>query len=291
MVLVVVQTDDGLVGYGEALARYSLRSYVSLIEDLLAPIVIGQDPLTSNACGADGPRFHGQDRRHLLEASRPSTLRSGTSWARRRASQFKPRQHGARACGPYASSISWADGPGAWALAAGFHMIKIKIGPPVEKALARGEAHSRDRWRQRAALGGNYGFDFDDAVRVARSLADLGYYWFEPLPVKDDAGYHRLRTQIPIRLAAVKASIRFSAAGALARGSLGVIQPDVARSGGITETRRIAAVAYANVPFAPHIGFSGAVCVAATLQLCAAFPNFLTFECMISQSLREDSRR
>jgi galactonate dehydratase len=50
---------------------------------------------------------------------------------------------------------------------------------------------------------------------------------------------------------------------------------------GITETKRIAALAYAcDVPFAPHIGFSGAVCVAATLQLCAAVPNFLTFECM-----------
>ena len=34
------------------------------------------------------------------------------------------------------------------------------------------------------------------------------------------------------------------------------------------------------VPFAPHVGVSGAVCVAASLQLCAAVPNFLTFECM-----------
>ena len=44
LVLVVVTTDDGIVGYGEALARYSLRSYVSIIEDLLAPIVVGQNP-------------------------------------------------------------------------------------------------------------------------------------------------------------------------------------------------------------------------------------------------------
>ena len=44
LVLVEVTTDDGVVGYGEALARYSLRSYVSIIEDLLAPIVVGQNP-------------------------------------------------------------------------------------------------------------------------------------------------------------------------------------------------------------------------------------------------------
>ena len=49
------------------------------------------------------------------------------------------------------------------------------------------------------------------------------------------------------------------------------------------ETRRIAALAFVfNIPFAPHVGFSGAVCVAASLQLCAAIPNFLTFECMTS---------
>jgi galactonate dehydratase len=75
----------------------------------------------------------------------------------------------------------------------------------------------------------------------------------------------------------------------IAQGSVGVIQPDVARSGGITETRRIAALAYAfNVPFAPHIGFSGAICVAASLQISAAIPNFLTFECStFANPLRE----
>ena len=61
-----------------------------------------------------------------------------------------------------------------------------------------------------------------------------------------------------------------------------MIQPDVARSGGISETRRIAGLAQAlHVPYAPHVGASGAVCVAASLQLAAAMPNFLTFECMI----------
>ncbi len=64
--------------------------------------------------------------------------------------------------------------------------------------------------------------------------------------------------------------------------AVGVIQPDVARSGGISETRKIATLAAAmHVPYAPHVGASGAICAAASLHLAAAMPNFLTFECMI----------
>jgi D-galactarolactone cycloisomerase len=36
-----------------------------------------------------------------------------------------------------------------------------------------------------------------------------------------------------------------------------------------------------HVPYAPHVGASGAVCAAASLQLAAAMPNFLTLECMV----------
>jgi galactonate dehydratase len=68
----------------------------------------------------------------------------------------------------------------------------------------------------------------------------------------------------------------------ISSGAVGVIQPDPARAGGITETRRIGMLAYAfNISFAPHIGFCGAVCAAASLQLAASLPNFLTYESMI----------
>src|SRR5262249_60278412 len=53
--------------------------------------------------------------------------------------------------------------------------------------------------------------------------------------------------------------------------------------------RRIADLAHAfHVAYAPHVGWSGAVCVAASVQLAAAAPNFLTYECMaFANPLRE----
>jgi len=61
------------------------------------------------------------------------------------------------------------------------------------------------------------------------------------------------------------------------------VQPDVTRAGGITECRSIALLADAfHLKYAPHVGFSGVVCLAATLQLAAAMPNTYAYECMIN---------
>lgn len=300
LVLVEVRTDDGIVGYGEALARYSLRSYVSIIEDLLTPIVIGQNPFEVERLWQRMVRvITGKAGGMLLEAVAAVDI---ALWDIMGKAVNQPVHHLLGSMGrdrieAYASSISWSSDEVAIAqtrqvAAQGFRMIKVKIGPPVEKALARARLVRQIAGNDiQLSADGNCAFDFDDAVRLARGLADLDYYWLEePILVEDVEGYHRLRTQIPIRLAAGESEHTcYGCRDLIARGSVGVIQPDVARSGGITETRRIAALAYAfNIPFAPHIGFSGAVCVAATLQLCAAFPNFLTFECMtFANPLRE----
>ena len=75
----------------------------------------------------------------------------------------------------------------------------------------------------------------------------------------------------------------------IAARAVAAIQADCTRSGGITETRKIANLAYAfNVAYAPHIGGGGAVSAAANLQLSAAMPKFLTFESMIFPSILRD---
>ena len=292
LVLVVVTTDDGIVGYGEALARYSLRSYVGIIEDLLAPIIIGESPFEVERLWQKMFRvFTGKAGGVLLEAVAAVDI---ALWDVMAKAANLPLHHllgsmGRERIKAYASSISWGSDETAVAQtkagqAAGFSMIKVKVGPPVGAALARAKL-VRETAGDSVELtaDGNCAFDYDDALTLAKGLADLGYYWLEePIPVEDIEGYHRLRQQCPIRLAAGESEHTvFGCRELIARGSVGVIQPDIARSGGITETRRIATLGYAfGVPFAPHVGFSGAVCVAATLQLCAAVPNFLTFECM-----------
>jgi galactonate dehydratase len=178
------------------------------------------------------------------------------------------------------------------ALSAGFRQIKVKIGAPVPAAI------DRIRFVRRLAgdaiglsVDANWAYDVDDAIRVGRVLADLDYTWFEePIRPEDRRGYRMLRERLPIRLAAGESD--FSAIDAvelIEDRSLGLIQPDVARSGGISETWRIAELAQSfGVAYAPHVGWSGAVCVAASLQLAAAAENCTTFECMVYENpLRE----
>ncbi|MBL8207640.1 MAG: mandelate racemase/muconate lactonizing enzyme family protein [Blastocatellia bacterium] len=57
-----------------------------------------------------------------------------------------------------------------------------------------------------------------------------------------------------------------------------VIQPDVARTGGITETKKIAAMADTYyIPVAPH-NPNGPICTLASMHVCFTIPNFLILE-------------
>ena len=57
-----------------------------------------------------------------------------------------------------------------------------------------------------------------------------------------------------------------------------IIQPDVARTGGITETKKIAAMADTYyIPLAPH-NPNGPICTMASIHTCFSIPNFLILE-------------
>ncbi len=162
----------------------------------------------------------------------------------------------------YASSINWTDDAGVEreigaAVAAGFTQIKVKIGRPVERAM------QRIRFARKLAGDGiglsvdaNWAYDVDEAVQVGRALDACGYLWFEePVRPEDEAAYRMLRAKLDTRLAAGESD--FTASDALRLLESRARRPDpadVARSGGITETWRIAELARSfNVSYAPHV--------------------------------------
>lgn len=293
ILIVVVDTDAGISGVGEALARYSPKAYAELVNGSLAPRVIGRNPFDADGIWQAMYRsLSGKAGGVLIESIAAVDI---ALWDIMGKATGQPVHRllggmGREKIRAYASSIPWTDDAdaGRWVeqcLAWGFKEIKVKIGAPVEASIARArlvrEVAGPDIL---LSADSNWIFDVDDALRVGRALADLGYVWFEePIVPEDVEGYRWLRDRLPLRLAAGESE--FTAQGAaplLTSRALGLIQPDVARSGGISETRRIATLAHAlHVPYAPHVGASGAVCAAASLQLAAAMPNFMTFECMI----------
>jgi D-galactarolactone cycloisomerase len=300
IVLVEVTTDDGIKGYGEGLARHCPQSYAMVIEKLLAPRYIGEDPFEAEALWARAFRVHsGKSGGMMMEAISAIDI---ALWDIMGKALNQPIHRlmggmGRKAVQAYASSISWdAEEKAAEQIAAatrlGFKMIKAKIGAPVERAIA---------WCKRLremvdddivlCADANFAFDLDEAIQVSRALHELGFYWLEePIAPEDIDGYKRLRSASPMRIVAGESEhTAYGAREIIASRSVAAIQADCTRAGGITETRKIAHLAYAfNVAYAPHIGGGGAVSAAANLQLSAAMPNFLTFESMIFPSTLRD---
>ncbi len=301
ILVVVVETDAGVSGVGEALARHCPTAYADLVQNLLAPKIVGADPFAVERIWRDLFRsFTGRSGGMLIEAIAAIDI---ALWDIMGKDLGRPvydllGHMGRQRIAAYASSIPWVGDADAARMteecvAKGFTQIKVKIGAPVEAALARARLVRKTAGQDiRLMADANWIFDIDDARRVGDGLAALDYDWFEePIVPEDLEGYRYLRGQLSIRLAAGESE--HTAAGAaplLTTRAIGVVQPDVARSGGISETRKIAILADAlHIPYAPHVGASGAVCVAASLHLAAAMPNFWTFECMIFPNpLRDD---
>ena len=301
ILVIEIETDDGIIGFGECLARSAPKAYAELVRDRLAPRLIGADPFAVELIWQNCFRtFTGRSGGVLIETIAGIDI---ALWDIMGKALGQPIHRllgnmGRKGVAAYASSIAWASDERAEqqterALARGFRQIKVKLGAPVEAALDRAALVRKvagDKIRLMADA--NWIFDVDDAAHVANGLHDLGYYWFEePIVPEDLMGYELLRQRVPIRLAAGESE--HTAAGAaplIASRSIGVMQPDVARSGGITETRKIAHLAHANhVAYAPHVGASGAICAAASLHLAAAMPNFLSFECMVFPNPLKDA--
>ncbi|GGM26946.1 galactonate dehydratase [Dactylosporangium sucinum] len=125
-------------------------------------------------------------------------------------------------------------------------------------------------------------FDLPAARQVAGALEPLGVLWLEePLIPGNLANYAwlRERTSTPISLGE-RLYTRWDFREVFERGCADVVQPDVSHAGGIWETRTIGALAELwQVGFAPH-NPSGPVANAATLQLAACTPNFTYLETM-----------
>lgn len=301
LVVVEVVTSDGVVGFGEALARRGAAGYARLIEEVLGPRLIGKDPADRRA--------HWKTMRAALSGRPGGQLVEAIAGVDIALWDIAGKQAGLpihkllggigrTEVAAYASSINWLDDATveaevAAALKAGFREIKVKLGHPLKDAIARARFVRKLAGDDIALyVDANWAYDVDDALIVGRALADLGYGFFEePIAPHDREGYRRLAQHLPIRLAAGESDYVASEALIMLQDrSLGLIQPDVTRSGGITETWRIAELAAAfNTAYAPHVGWSGAICVAASLQLAAAAESFRTFECMVYENPLRDA--
>jgi galactonate dehydratase len=144
----------------------------------------------------------------------------------------------------------------------------------------------------REAVGANVGMMIEThamlsmptAVRMAKRLERYGMVWYEePVGPESAATLKAFREQVSVPICVGERHYsRWGFRSVLELGAVDYIMPDVTRCGGVSELRRIAALAETyNVPVAPH-NPNGPLSTLASAHVCAAIPNFFRQEFMFN---------
>ena len=297
-IIVRIQTDEGITGYGEAHPGRSPGAVTTLIHGTIAPMLVGMQ--ATDVVGAWQRVHRMQLSSHGLGAGASLAL-SGIDMAlwdiRGKAANMPlyellgatrrrvPAYAGGIALG-YQPKESLAEEAGEY-VARGYKAVKLRLGDGVQNDIDR-------LLHVRKALGdgvdiltdANTVFTMADARRVLPVLADIRAGWLEePFACHDFASYREAAKITPlVPLAAGENHYtRFEFAQLLEAGAVQVWQPDLSKCGGITEGVRIAAIASAwRIPINPHSSATG-LNHAATLHFMAATENSGYFEACVSK--------
>jgi D-galactarolactone cycloisomerase len=292
--IVRITTDDGLEGIGECLVRSSPRSTRYIVEDTLAPLLLGKDPTDAAGIWWDlfsAMRTRGHTKGHFVESLSGVDMALWDIIGKSSNLPIYRALHGfgRKTLPAYASSIFMGEVKDMEAQAKkfldlGYTSLKIKIGmgPEADEGAV---AAIRSLVGDKIGLmvDANSAYDARTAIQIGRRLEKYNLEWFEePVPPYDLNGYREVRRNQGIPLAAGEGEFTlYGFRDLLATGAVDVVQPDAGRMGGFTEGIRIAALIQAgNLQFAPHTGMSSAVNIVAGMHYAAAAPNFLTFEFM-----------
>jgi L-alanine-DL-glutamate epimerase-like enolase superfamily enzyme len=279
-ILVEMRTDAGLTGWGEAFAYGAPLAVCNVIDDALAPMLVGQDPAHIEALvdrmhralmiwgrrglammAVSGVELALWDLAGKARGVPVYTLLGGLAQPALRAYASLPRYESAADVGRAAAAMA----------AAGFTAIKLHQVDVDSVAVAR------------QAVGGgvelmldtNCPWTVEDAIRMARRLERYELRWLEePVwPPEDYAGLARVRraTSLSIACGENEATV-FPFREIVAAGAADVLQPSMTKVGGLLEWKKIATLAAAaNVTLVPHSFYFGPG-FAATLHAAASTP-------------------
>ena len=296
--LIYVDTDAGLTGLGTALGTPSV--VVALVEDSLGPALVGEDPTYVERLwsklyngsraepalerGYSQPRY---DRRGVtLEAISGIDIALWDLLGKHLDQPVYKLLGAARESVRAYGSGGWAAGEEAGPELAGyveehgFDAVKMRVvgedDLAIENTVRRVESAREHLGDDVDVMVDAHGsLDVPTAVRIARRLEPYDVAWFEePVTPDDHAALAEVRaaTEVPIATGESEFT-RFDYRSLLAENAADVLQPDVARAGGFTEIRRVAAMASAHgVRTIPHAWGSGLL-FAASIHLALALPN------------------
>ena len=296
-VLVEIETDDGIVGWGEAHAARAPTALAELVNTTLRQLVCG---LPADDIDAVWERvYRMQIASHGMGAAATIGL-SGIDmalWDIRGKAAGKPLHRLLGSTGTeipaYAGGVSLGYQPVpalldevAAAIEGGYRAIKLRIGDSFERDTERVRAVRNEYGNDVTILtDANCRFMLGDARRILPVLDECGAGWLEePFPAPDFRAYRTLGGAALTPIAAGENHYtRFDFERALDDGVITVWQPDLSKCGGMTEALRIASIAQdAGISVSPHTSVTG-LNHATTIHFLAGIANRGYFEADVSR--------
>lgn len=288
--LVRVACDDGTYGWGEALAPVAPEVAATIVDKLLAPVLIGADPrharpLWTKLSGLMRERGHLTGHQADALAAVDIALWDikgklcGVPVNALLGGSYRERVP------TYVSGLPRADDEQRAELAArwvsqGVRAFKLHLGHGVDADLATFDAVAAVHPEVKVAVDAHWAYDLADALRLGRGLDERRAWFLEaPLAPEDVAAHSELAAALitPIAIGETLRN-RYEFRAWLDARAVDICQPDVARTG-ITEAMEIASLAAAHhIPVAPHHSVGLGVAVAAGLHVSAAIEQMPGFE-------------
>ncbi|WP_413732477.1 mandelate racemase/muconate lactonizing enzyme family protein [Sodalis sp. RH20] len=283
--LLEIITDEGVIGWGECFGP--ARANAALINELFAPLLIGQDPLQRAPLWET---LYNRTREFGRKGIAVSAL-SGIDialWdiAGKIMGQPIAALLGGAAAVPvtaYASSFYYSgdarytlEKDAEEALNQGFRAFKMKVGGLGLRQDAQRVARVRQLIGPDAGLAvdANRAYTAREAIQLGRMIEEQDISWFEEPVLPDDfTGYREVRSALHMRIAGGESEFtRFGFRPFLEQRCVDIAQPDVAACGGLGEAWHIAVMATAfGIDCYPHL-WGSAISLAATLHLISAIP-------------------
>lgn len=281
---VLVETDVGLTGIGEG---YGPNPAVveTVVEEILRPVLLGEDPLDIEHLWqrmvTDGGYF--DQKGHVIAAISGVDLALWDLAGKYHDAPVYELLGGATRDDPsvraYANDLYWDD-PETMAdrvaeyADRGFQGVKIHIGRSREADERRVRAIT-DRVEECALMvDANCGYDEAEAVQVGDMLESYDVHWYEE-PVRPHAhdAYSALAAELRVPIAGGENEYtKWGFRQLLQPTPVDQLLPNVTRCGGLTEARKIVALAETfGVGVSPH-SFSTGVNLAASLHLLGCSP-------------------
>jgi D-galactarolactone cycloisomerase len=279
ILLVKVETDEGLVGWGEAFGHAAISSTKAALDDIVAPLVIGRDAGDIDTLSRD--ILHSV---HLLGRNGPFVYAySGIEIALwdirgKKAGQPLHRLLGSKGdrteLDAYASLLRYGDlslvaKNTAAACARGYRHIKLH---EVTREAVLAAKNAPGAGGASIMLDVNCAWSVPQAIKMADALRDDGLTWLEEpvFPPEDCRGLARVRQRgIPIAAGENVAGV-FGFQALIDAKAIDIAQPSVTKIGGIGEMRKVIELCRAEkVEVAPHSPYFGPGFIA-TLHIIAA---------------------